>query len=71
MLLKVNCLRTHVGHQLNGPVAQLRKNGVIRIHAHTLSNSYTMACPTLRGDNPQTLASGLSYVQADKHGITI
>ena len=30
-----------------------------------------MACPTVRGDNPRALASGLSYVQADKHDITI
>ena len=37
----------------------------------TLSNSYTMACPPVRGDNPRALASGLSYVQVDKHGITI
>ena len=36
-----------------------------------LSNSYTMGCPPVRGDNPQALASGLSYVQVDKHGITI
>ena len=35
------------------------------------SNSYTMGCPPVRGDNPRALASGLSYVQADKHGITI
>ena len=35
------------------------------------SNSYTMGCPPVRGDNPQALASGLSYVQVDKHGITI
>ena len=35
------------------------------------SNSYTMACPPVRGYNPQALASGLSYVQMDKHGITI
>ena len=34
-------------------------------------NSYTMGCPPVRGDNPRALASGLSYVQADKHGITI
>ena len=27
-----------------------------------LSNSYTMGCPPVRGDNPQSLASGLSYV---------
>ena len=27
--------------------------------------------PPVRGDNPQALASGLSYVQVDKHGITI
>ena len=36
-----------------------------------LSNSYTMACPPVRGDNPRALASGLSYVKVDKHGITI
>ena len=34
------------------------------------SNSYTMGCPPIRGDNPRALASGLSYVQVDKHGIT-
>ena len=37
----------------------------------TLCNSYTMGCPPVRGDNPRALASGLSYVQVDKHGITI
>ena len=36
-----------------------------------LSNSYSMGCPPVRGDNPRALASGLSYVQVDKHGITI
>ena len=36
-----------------------------------LSNIYTMDCPPVRGDNPRALASGLSYVQVDKHGITI
>ena len=44
-------------------------------HAHfsfeELSNSYTMGCPPLRRDNPRALASGLSYVQVDKYGITI
>ena len=30
-----------------------------------------MVCPPVRGDNPQALASELSYVQVDKHGITI
>ena len=34
------------------------------------SNSYTMGCLPVRGDNPRALASGLSYVQVDKHGIT-
>ena len=34
-------------------------------------NSYTMGCPPVRRDNPQALASGLSCVQVDKHGITI
>ena len=36
-----------------------------------LCNSYTMGCPPVRRDNPRALASGLSYVQVDKHGITI
>ena len=36
-----------------------------------LSNSYRMGCPPVRGDNPRALASGLSYVQVDKHGLTI
>ena len=36
-----------------------------------LRNSYTMGCLPVRGDNPRALASGLSYVQVDKHGITI
>ena len=30
-----------------------------------------MVCPPVRGDNPRALASGLSYVQVDKHDITI
>ena len=38
--------------------------------SYQLRNSYTMACPPVRGDNPRALASGLSYVQVDKHGIT-
>ena len=36
-----------------------------------VSWGYTMGCPPVRGDNPRALASGLSYVQAGKHGITI
>ena len=30
-----------------------------------------MGCRPVRGDNPRALASGLSYVQVDKHGKTI
>ena len=30
-----------------------------------------MNCPSVRGDNPRALARGLSYVQVDKHGVTI
>ena len=30
-----------------------------------------MGCPPVSGDNPRALASGLSYVQVGKHGITI
>ena len=36
-----------------------------------LCNSYTKGCPPERGDNPRALTSGLSYVQVDKHSITI
>ena len=35
------------------------------------SYSYTMGCTPVRGDNPRTLASGLSYVRVNKYGITI
>ena len=38
---------------------------------HSINNSYTMGCTSVRGDNPRASASGLSYVQVDKHGITI
>ena len=38
---------------------------------NALRNSYTMACPTVRKDNPRALASGLSYLQVDKHDLTI
>ena len=30
-----------------------------------------MGSPPVRGDNPRALASGLSYVRVDKHGITL
>ena len=30
-----------------------------------------MGCPPVCGDNPRALASGLSPVHIDKHGITI
>ena len=36
-----------------------------------LCNSYTMACPPVRGDNQRAVASGLSYAQVDKQGISI
>ena len=36
-----------------------------------LCNCYTVGCPPVCGDNRRALASGLSYVQMDKHGITI
>ena len=37
----------------------------------SLRNNYTMAYPPVRGDNPRALASELSYVLVNKHGITI
>ena len=36
-----------------------------------ICNGYTMGCPPEREDNPRALSSGLSYIQVDKHGITI
>ena len=42
-----------------------------KINEANIRNSYTMGCPPVRGDNPRALASGISYVQVDKHGITI
>ena len=30
-----------------------------------ICNSYTIACLLVRGDNPQALAGGLSYVHVD------
>ena len=46
-------------------------DGFKRVSYTLLRNSYTMGCPPVRGDNPRALASGLSYVQVDKCGITI
>ena len=40
-------------------------------YEYITSNSYIMVCPPVRGDNPRALASGLSYVQVNKHGIII
>ena len=44
---------------------------VLGFWIYWIGNSYTMGCPPVRGDNPRAVASGLSYVQVDKHGITI
>ena len=49
------------------PFIVLQKRMLIAL----LSNSYIMGCPPVRGDNPRALASGLSYVHVDKHGITV
>ena len=35
----------------------------------SINNSYTMFCPHGREDNPRALASGLSYILVDNHGI--
>ena len=36
-----------------------------------ICNSFSMDSPHVRNYNPRALASGLSYVQVDKHGVTI
>ena len=43
-------------------------NSVGKANRH-LCDSYTMGCPPVCGDKPRALASGLSYVQVDKHDI--
>ena len=58
------------------PTARPLRSGNRMIHGgekmiDELSNSYTMGCPPVRGDNPRALASGICYVQVHKHGITI
>ena len=61
-------MKIKLGLELDVPlqIPSLFFHAIIEI----LSNSYTMGCPPVRGDNPRALASGLSYVQVDKHGIT-
>ena len=44
---------------------------LVLVYFGSLCNSYTMGCPPVRVDNPRALASGLSFVQVDKHFITI
>ena len=41
------------------------------VFLYAIINGYIIGCPPVRGDNPRALASGLSYVQVDKHGILI
>ena len=43
----------------------------LSVIALKLCNSYAIACPPVRGNNLRALASGLSYVQVDEHGIII
>ena len=47
------------------------KNRIHPASVWLICNSYTMGCPPVCGDNPRAIASGLSYIQVDKHGITI
>ena len=59
--------------QSETPKRQQRKacGSDLRLYVCRICSSYTMGCPPVRGDNPRALASGLSYVQVDKHGIPI
>ena len=40
--------------------------GIVSFH-----HSYMLSCSPVFGDNPQALASELSYIQVDKHRIAI
>ena len=60
----------HVAQSLKPPLTYSNFTGQIFALNFTC-NSYTMGFYPVRVDNPRALASGLSYVQVDKHGITI
>ena len=47
------------------------KRGQTGLSESTLVKMPHVGCPPVRGDNPLALASGLSYVKVDKHGIAI
>ena len=44
---------------------------VVRKIVHCTRDSYNVVCPHVRGDNQRAIASGLSYVHVDRHGIII
>ena len=60
---------THMWQVMKRNLHQVMKRNLHQVMKRNLRNSYTMGCPPVRGDNPRALASGLSYVQVDKHGI--
>ena len=66
-------LRTDSSHTaaVKTPKLLSFREGFLTYRHRETSNSYSMGCLPVRGDNPRALASGLSYVQVDKHGITI
>ena len=72
--LLLECGGWHLWSYILFYMAHLKVKLVIFLHwiclSREISNSYTMGCPPVRGDNPRALASGLSYVHVDKHGIT-
>ena len=66
-------LYLYLAKKKNFKLSQPELNLGCRIFRLTLckSNSYTMGCPPVCGDNSQALASGLSDVQVDNRGIII
>ena len=79
-LFRIHNLQNVREYEQDMPTAQTihryREEDILNTNCHTaaktqISNSHTIGCPPVRGDNPRALASGLSYVQVDKHGITI
>ena len=58
-----------VSHRLFSPASRCERCPFLNEVLYWIPNSYTMGCPPVRGDNPRALASGLTYVQVDKHGI--
>ena len=71
IILEILATRAAVDVDSLTVIGFMSKSAAAKFVFYITRNSYTMGCPSVRGDYPLALASGLSYGQVDKHGITI